>query len=90
MRADPLISPHPEFVALAGDADRRCAAYRGLFEQQLDPVMLEAIRDSTNSGYALASDTFKATVLEPLGWKMEPGKPGPRALSPVGIYTVES
>jgi REP-associated tyrosine transposase len=90
MRADPLISAHPEFIALAGDAERRYAAYRGLFEQPFDPVMLAAIRDSTNSGYALASDTFKATVLEPRGWKMEPGKPGPRALSPVGVYTVES
>jgi putative transposase len=90
MRSHPLVTPHVEFVALAGDAETRYAAYRGLFEQSFDPVMLQAIRDSTNSGYALASDTFKATVLQPRGWKMEPGKPGPRALSPVGVYTVES
>jgi putative transposase len=82
MRSDPLVTPHAEFAALAGDAERRCAAYRGLFEQQLDAVLQEAIRAATNAGYPLARNAFKAKVLAPLGWKMEPGKPGPRALSP--------
>ena len=88
MRSDPLITPHPEYAALANEPESRCAAYRRLFEERLDPAVQQAIRDATNSGYPLASETFKATVLAPLGWKVEPAKPGPRALSPEAVYLV--
>jgi putative transposase len=88
MRCDPLIAPHPEFVALAADASSRHASYRGLFEHQLDETLQNAIRDSTNGGYPLASDAFITTVIAPLGVKLEPSKPGPRALSPAGVYAV--
>ena len=89
-RSDPLITPHAEFEALAADADERYPAYRRLFDTGLDPVLVLGIRNATNAGYPLASDVFKANVLAPLGWKMEPTKPGPHALSPGGIYAVES
>jgi putative transposase len=49
MRSDPLISPHAEFAALAADAEKRHAAYRGFFEQHLDASLLDAIRKATNS-----------------------------------------
>jgi REP-associated tyrosine transposase len=88
MRSDPLVTPHAEYAALANEPERRFTAYRRLFEERLDPAVQQAIRDATNSGYPLASETFKATVLAPLGWKMEPGKPGPRALSPEAVYLV--
>jgi len=81
--------PHPYVVALGGDAATRHAAYRRLFDEGLDPVLVQNIRHATNAGYPLASDAFKAEVLEPLGWKTEPGKPGPRLLSPVAVYGVE-
>lgn len=90
MRSDPLVTPHPEYTAFAAQAESRCAAYRGLLEERLDPALQQAIRDATNAGYPLASDAFKATVLAPRGWKIEPAKPGPRALSPEGIYALES
>jgi putative transposase len=90
MRSDPLVTPHPEYIAFAAQAESRYAAYRGLLEEKLDPALQQAIRDATNAGYPLASDAFKATVLAPRGWKMEPRKPGPRALSPEAIYAVES
>jgi len=80
-RPDAFISPHPEFVALAADTNRRHASYRDLFENEIEEPLLAAIRDATNSGYPLASDTFKNTVLAPLGWKTAPGKPGPRSNS---------
>lgn len=89
MRAEPLVSPHAEFLALATEPTARHAAYRGLFERQFDAVMQQAIRDATNGGYPLSSDAFKATVLESLGRKTAPGKPGPRARSPESAYTVE-
>ena len=88
MRSDPFIAPHSEYTALASEAESRFMAYRRLFDGNLDPALQQAIRDSTNSGYPLASDGFKATVLAPLGWKLEPGKPGPRALSPEAVYVV--
>jgi putative transposase len=90
MRSDPLITPHPEYVAIATEPGSRYSAYRGLFDERLDPALQQAIRDATNVGYPLASDVFKAAVLAPLGWKMEPGKPGPRAMSPKAVYAVES
>ena len=90
LRSDPLISHHTEYVALASDKERRQAAYRGLFEQRLEPGLQRAIRDATNGGYPLASEAFKRTVLEPQGYRIEPGQPGrPAAKSPDAIYALE-
>jgi putative transposase len=78
-RSDPFLSPHVEFAALAVDSEKRPRAYLELFEEQMDEPLLRAIRDATNTGYPLASEPFKARVLAPLGWKIAPAKPGPRA-----------
>ena len=80
-RADPHLTPHAEFTALATAEKARYLAYRALFEQELDEPLLTAIRDATNTGYPLASDTFTSGVLKPLGWKIAPAKPGPRSSS---------
>jgi len=90
MRSDTLVMPHPDVEALGGDPVNRYAAYRGLFEESLDPVLMQNIREATNAGYPLASDAFKVNVLETIGWKMEPGKPGPRMLSPTAVYGARS
>jgi putative transposase len=90
MRGDPLIAPHAEFFALGTDAGKRHAAYRALFEHTLDEALQKTIRNATNGGYPLASDTFIAKVITPLGVKIEPSKPGPRALSPRAVYAVEN
>ena len=80
-RSDLSIARHSEFEALAMEEAERHRAYRALFSEQLDEPLLNAIRDATNTGYPLASDAFKAGVLEPLGWKTAPDKPGPRPIS---------
>src|SRR4051812_43621231 len=54
MRSDPFVNPHPEFLALASSEQTRCAAYRALVEERLDPTLLQEIRDATNGGYPLA------------------------------------
>jgi putative transposase len=90
MRADPLVYPHPEYLALSADSGSRHAAYRRLCEEQFDAGLLATIRDATNGGYPLASDTFKAAVLTPLGSRTERGKPGPRARSPEALYGARS
>lgn len=78
LRADPRLTPHAEFEALAQERESRHAAYRELLAEEIDQPLLRTIRDATNAGYPLASDTFKTSVLLPLGWKLRPGKPGPR------------
>ncbi len=77
-RSDPSVSPHAEFAALAAEGPKRHAAYRALFDKPLDEPLLRAIRDATNAGYPLASDSFKSRVMTPLGARTAPGKPGPR------------
>jgi REP-associated tyrosine transposase len=86
MRGDPLIRPHAEFEAMASNPQTRHAAYRALFDQNLDPTLQREIRDATNSGYPLASESYMATVLAPRGFKIQAGKPGPRVESPDGLY----
>lgn len=76
---DSLLSPHAEFLALGSSPQSRREAYLGLFQQPLEPDLLEEIRGSTNAGYPLASPAFKAAKLAPLGWKLGPGRPGRRA-----------
>ena len=78
IRADPFISAHPEYAALGISEEQRQCSYRALFEQEMDEALRQAIEDATNSGYPLASDAFKASVITPLGGKVGPGKPGPR------------
>jgi putative transposase len=80
-RSDAFLSPHTEYVALASETERRQASYRALFEEKMDAPLLAAIRDATNGGYPLASDSFKNTAIAPLGWATCPGKPGPRPSS---------
>jgi putative transposase len=90
MRSDPMLSPHPEFEALANVAENRYSAYRRLCEQRLEPGLQRAIRDATNGGYPLASEAFKASVLEPSGLRTGPGAPGrPSARSPEASYALE-
>ena len=68
---------HP-IARLDHDEKLRHAAYRGMFDQPQDALLIATIRDATNGGYPLASDAFKATVLEPLGARTARGKPGPQ------------
>ena len=90
MRSDPLITPHPEFAALAAHGEERSASYRALCDGLVDAPLQQTIRDATNAGYPLASNAFKSVVLAPRGWKLEPGKPGPRAMSPVSVYALDT
>jgi putative transposase len=90
MRSDSLISSHSEYLALASDTQLRQTAYRGLFDQRLEPGLQKAIREATNGGYPLASERFKQSVLAPNGLRTEPGQVGRPAKSPQGTYTLES
>jgi putative transposase len=88
-RRDPLLKPHAEYLALGSGEGARCAAYRGLCDEALEPSVLRSIRHATHGGYPLASETFKATVLKPAGCRTERGKPGPRLEQPNAVYACE-
>lgn len=77
LRPDPMVVPHCEFLALANGGSPH-ATYRGLFAQFLDEGVVRSIREATNGGYPLVSESFKASRLAPLGLRTQRGKPGPR------------
>lgn len=77
-RDDGLVSPHPEFLGLAIDAEARHKAYEALFDDALEPSLVEGIRTATNGGYPLGSDAFKAQIAASLGRRTSPGLPGPK------------
>jgi putative transposase len=79
IHADPMLVQHPEFAALAEDSQRRHTAYEALLAEEIDAPLISTIRDATNDGYPLASDAFKARMVDSHGWKIAPGKRGPRS-----------
>jgi len=73
---DPLVSPHSEYAALGRNRETVRAAYRGLFDMELEPMLVSGIREATNGGYPLASDRFKAQVTKSTTRRLERGRPG--------------
>jgi REP-associated tyrosine transposase len=78
MRGDPMVTPHPEFDALGENPHARYAAYRRMVEDGVEVGLLATIRNATNGGYPLCSDSFKSEVISPLGRKLERRRPGPQ------------
>jgi putative transposase len=69
-RTDPFVSPHAEFTALAP------GAYVDLIGAAVEPALLMQIRDATNSGYPLATESFKSALGAVTGRKTGPGLAG--------------
>jgi putative transposase len=78
---DPLVSVHPELLALGQTASSRHSAYRNLFGEGLDPLIIRSIRNATHAGLPLASEALKRRLALQFGRRMEPGRPGRRAKS---------
>jgi len=76
--ADPLITPHSGYCELATSGEARLAAYRRLFEDELDAELLQRLRDCTNGGFVLGSPTFERQIAAMAGrrtWRGSPGRP---------------
>jgi putative transposase len=71
-----VITPHPEYLALSDDVDRRAAAYCTMFAVALDEDRLREIRAAANGGYVLGRREFKATVSATLRRPVEKGSAG--------------
>ena len=75
---DPVVIPHDLYQALPSSEDERLAAYRRLFEIELDAAPLACLRDCTNGGFVLGSTKFERQIAAMLGrrtWKGAPGRP---------------
>jgi putative transposase len=81
LRVDPLIVAHEEYLALGSNEKSRRDAYRGLFDQVLEPSFLVAIREATNGGYPLSSDSLRRDIASMNPRRTEPGRPGRRRKS---------
>ena len=80
-----LLTPHPEYSALASDGPARLSAYRELFTGQDDPAFLVAVRDATNGGFALVGESMKARLLAATGRRLDRRKPGPASAHPADL-----
>jgi len=77
-----IVTPHPQYLALAEDADDRRRSYRLLFEMSLDHGASDEIRKMARGGYAFGSDGFKERMTALSGRPMSPQKRGPKKACP--------
>lgn len=76
--SDPVVRPHPLYGALADSDQARRAAYRRLFEDDLDVELLQCLREHTNGGFVLGSASLEREIAAMVGrrtWKGSPGRP---------------
>jgi putative transposase len=62
LRQDALLSPHPEYTALAATPEARATTYRQLLHETLSNDELKAIRTYLQQQRALGRDDFRAMV----------------------------
>ena len=81
--ADPLVVPHPLYLALGRQGSSRQAAYRALIRQKLAPNFIDAVRRATNGNFALGDPAFQAKAASALGRRVTPCQAGrPRRSAP--------
>lgn len=59
---DALLTLHYLYERLGADTTQRRAAYRALFNVQIDPVEVHAIRRATETGTVLGNDRFREHI----------------------------
>ncbi|MDJ0892576.1 MAG: transposase [Gammaproteobacteria bacterium] len=63
---DAALSEHPLYRSLAASPEGRQAAYRALFEHDLDNAILNTIRSGTEKGDVIGNDQFRARIQQAL------------------------
>jgi len=58
--ADPLLKPHPHYEALGTSTESKLRAYRDLFDVQLEPQTVDAIRTALRRNLPLTSARTRA------------------------------
>lgn len=74
--SSPVITPHLLYRQLGQDDRERQQAYRELFRYELDPGVVDSIREATNGNYALGTTRFAEQVGAALGRRVQRGKAG--------------
>jgi len=75
-KASALLTPHAQYLALGPTDGARREAYRLLFRSELDPEVVQEIRDATNGNFALGGERFKKQVETMLGRRVSRGQRG--------------
>ena len=76
-----LIRPHALYVTLGADERARRAAYRRLFDLQLEDWRIDEFRKRTNAGHAIGTEAFVAALEHQTGRRLSPGPRGrPRSV----------
>lgn len=78
-----LLSRHEIYSQLSSNAEERQSCYRELFRYELNPELVDELRATTNGGYVLGRDDFKAQIEKMLRQRATPGKPGRPYKKPV-------
>lgn len=71
-----FLAPDSQFLALGRADEARRDAYRQLFRSELDPALVQEIRDAANGNLALGGDRFKKQVEAMLGRRVSRGTRG--------------
>ncbi|MEO5565528.1 MAG: transposase [Luteimonas sp.] len=69
---DPLLTPHPDYMALSADPVIRQQHYRALVLATVDPEVADAIRRHLQSQLAYGSDRFRQAIEAQLGRTVGP------------------
>ena len=73
---DPLLTPHPVYLQIAGEIEERRALYRELVSQALADEDIDAIRQYVQRQRALGSGKFQAEIEQQLQRRAGLGRPG--------------
>lgn len=73
---DSLLSPHPLYLRIAGEADERRSLYRELISQALTDEDMAAIRQYVQRQRALGPGKFQAQIEQQLQRRAGLGRPG--------------
>ena len=82
---DPIITPHPVYLALGSSAETRQKAYCELFRQPMSKPLLREIRQALNHELVLGCEYFKDRIEVAMNRQARLGQPGrPRSKSTQG------
>lgn len=86
---DPVVTPHPIYLALDASPASRQQAYRELFRHHLDDDQLHDIREALNHELVLGRSRFKDKIEATTARQTRLGAPGrPRIAEKAGDYRV--
>jgi putative transposase len=75
-RFSPVVSEHPQYLALGRTQGERRTVYRELLSRTLDAEVIEKIRKATRFGLVIGRETFTATAEATLRRRLRPARRG--------------